>query len=185
MKNVSLDQYMEYLKTLKPMYRWPIKDFKSKKVKRKKVHKDFPYVITVEADHYFLDDIEDWCRTMFGNYDGECNWDGCKKSWETWYEETGLEKELDDELYRIRKKHGDQTSKDKKISSKAMTKHFDMVEKREDAPKEHSHNGTWMRFYVVKTGYDYGYQDFCFKDIAAAVHFKLIWKGESNGKNIL
>lgn len=185
MKKINLKDYLKGLLKLDPKYRWPIPQVKAGAAERKKVHKKFPYVVTIENDHYTLDDIEGWCNRMFGHENGKCNWIGCVDSYERWYNESGLEDQLDCELDASDKKYGRRSKKGKEMSTKLIEDHFAMVKTKKDAPKEHNHIGTWRTFYIVKTGYDYGYEDFCFKNKAEAIHFKMIWNGENNGKSIL
>ena len=67
----------------------------------------------------------------------------------------------------------------KKIGDKIIKEHFDMLEKRTDAPDSHSHVGIWTSFFVCKIGYDEGYEDYCFKNAEDALYFKLMWAEEA------
>ena len=61
-----------------------------------------------------------------------------------------------------------------------MDEHFEMLKHRKDAPGEHSHWGVWRAYFVTKTGYDYGYQDFCFKNLEDAFYFKIMTAEEAD-----
>ena len=54
-----------------------------------------------------------------------------------------------------------------------------MVKTRLDDPGDHSHWGIWTSFFICKTNYDYGYEDYCFKNLEDAFYFKLIWAEEA------
>jgi len=131
-----------------------------------------------------LDDMNDWCREKFGDKHGECYWRECEWDWDHWHEKTGLEAQLDKELYSNSGSRGSRPDRDKdpeawdkwqEIGDKIIDDHFKMVEKRIDAPGDHCHWGIWTSHFVCKTGYDYGYEDYCFKNISDAVYFKLVW----------
>jgi len=40
----------------------------------------------------------------------------------------------------------------------------------------HSHIGIWTNRWLGKTGYDYGFQDYCFKNLSDAIIFKTLYK---------
>lgn len=189
MSQIPIDQYFEKLRKSDPEYRWPIKDADSKKSKRKLIHEKFPHVITYSG-HYgpgsLLDDMEDWCREKFRDRHGECYWIGCEWDWDRWHEEVGLEAQLDSQLYHLnrgsrpnRDDNSEAWDKWQEIGGKIIDDHFKVVEKRLDAPGEHCHWGTWTSHFICKTGYDYGYEDYCFKNISDAVYFKLMWHEEA------
>ena len=90
--------------------------------------------------------MEDWCREQFGSRHGECYWHRCEWDWDRWHEESGLEAQLDNELYH--KNRGPRPDRDKdskawdkwqKIGDKIIDKHFEIAEKRVDAPGQHCH----------------------------------------------
>lgn len=168
---MDLEKYIEYLKTMDKKFHWPIERYESQIPKRKKIHKKFPFVITY-AEHYgsgcLLDDISDWCREHYGDRDGECHWRKCSLSYDTWYYGNRFEEQLDKQLEKCKKREEDGI----------IDAHFEMIKNRPDIPKKHHHTGIWTTFFVVKTGYDYGYEDFCFKNAEDALHFKLIWDHE-------
>ena len=157
MTDMKFDEYIEYIKTKDEQYQWPLEKIEERLIERKKVHKEMPYIVTVATDYYHLDDdVEPVCREKFGPRHGECGWRECEFSWDTWHIETGLRAELDAKLYPRSKNKNDE-------GTKYITDHFAMIEKRIDNPGKHCHWGVWTTFWIVKTGYDYGYQDFCFK----------------------
>lgn len=187
MGQVPMEEYFEQLRKSDPMYHWPLERSEERKAERQKIHEEFPYVINYSG-HYgpdcLLDDISDWCHEKFGSKHGKCYWHGCEWNWDRWHAESGLEDELDNELHENRGPRPD--SKDKKAwkiwqeeGSQIIDKHFEMLETRLDAPDKHSHWGVWTSFFITKTGYDYGYEDFCFKNHEDAVYFKLMWAEEA------
>ena len=185
MKNMTVDQYMAHLKTQEAQYQWPIKLLDKMGPKRAAIHAEFPFVITYPG-HYgcgsLLDDLEDWCRDAFGDAHGECHWRGCLLSFDYWYKNEGYEDQLDKELYDDMpdKKDKKAYKKWERRYDKILNVHFDMIKKHPDAPEDHSHKGIWTHHFVVKTGYDYGYEDFCFKNLENAFYFKLIWDEEAS-----
>ena len=154
---MKFEEYIEYLKNGKEDYKWPLEKLDERLVERKKVHKEMPYIVTVASDYYHLDDdVDPVLRDTFGPKHGECGWRECEFSYDTWHKETGLEAELQNKLYpRVK---GEEEARTDHIKE-----HFAMIEKRIDKPGKHCHKGKWTTFWIVKTGYDYGYQDFCFK----------------------
>lgn len=182
----TLEQYMEYLKEQDEKYHWPLENFEKRIPERAEIHKDFSYVVTY-AGHYGhgaqLDAMDAWCREKFGDEHGKCHWRGCEHSFDKWYEDNGFEEEIDrlyDEIAGPRpdRKKKRAWNKWQKITGKIIDEHFEMIEKRIDKPGEHWHKGIWTGYFVVKTGYDYGYQDYCFKNPEDAFYFKIIWDGE-------
>lgn len=192
MGQVSLKNYITKKQKGDPKYRWPLEGMDKKETKRQKIHKGFPYVVTYHG-HYglgsLLNDMEDWCRKNFGDCDGECYWEECPESWETWYGKTGLEDILDKELNDERKIYPKPDIDDEKAMKQwvkkdnardVIGKHFEMIKTVEGQPPEiHYHTGKWMSFFIMKTGYDYGYEDYCFKNEEDAFYFKLIWAEEA------
>lgn len=176
----TVEEFIEELKTKDKMYQWPIERFEKKKPERDELHKEFPYVITYKDYYPNLDDIENWCRDKFGDEHGKCKWSGCEWSFDSWHIGTGLRKELDELLYNeVRRPKNDDSPEYKlwdEYHDLIMDAHFDMIKNDlYDKPGEHCHMGTWRSFFIIKTGYDYGYEDYCFKNEEDAVYFKLMW----------
>lgn len=153
----TFEQYMEYLGTKKKKYQWPLDGLKNIQKKRREIWKEFPYVITVAASYYWLDDVNDICRANFGDRYGECYWRDCEFSFDTWFENN----KFIDKLDKIEKL--DQGQGLSKASKSLSDEYWKMIENRIDKPGEHWHKGVWTTNYLTKTGYDYGYEDFCFK----------------------
>ena len=151
-KDKTFEQYMEYVGKQKKKYQWPSEGLKNIQQKRKEIWKEFPYVVTVAGDHYWIEDVADICRANFGARHGRCYWGKCEFSFNVWYDKNKFDEELD----KI-EKHQNKTSR---VLSDAYWK---MIEARIDKPGEHWHKGVWTTNYLAKTGYDYGYDDFCFK----------------------
>lgn len=159
MTNKTLDEYIEYIKNSEEKYQWPLEKLDERLIEREKVHKEYPYVVTVALNYYSMDDINDILREKLGDQGGECGWRECEFSYATWHKETGLENQLQRKLYPLNKKQKDELA----IRSDYITEHYAMIDKRLDKPGKHSHWGVWTTFWIVKTGYDYGYNDYCFK----------------------
>jgi len=192
MGQIPIENYIERLKKHEKEYHWPIEDKETNKTIREKIHAKFPYVVTYSGYYgrcSLLDDMETWCREQFGLADGECRWDDCEQAWEKWYKETGLENQLDKELSEEQKNNPTPDEKDKKSMKKwrdndtshdIINDHFTMVKTIEGQPPEdHYHIGKWTAHFVMKTGYDYGYQDYCFRNEEDAFYFKLMWAEEA------
>lgn len=188
MIQIPIEQYFEKLSKQGPEYQWPREREKGRREEREQTHKEFPYVVTFSGLYgrgCLLDDMQDWCREQFGDEHGECEWYNCEWDWDRWHRESGLEDELDREMYEgsigPRPKSEDKEVWDnwQKESSKLIDKHFDMLEGRLDAPGDHSHWGIWSSFFVCKIGYDEAYQDYCFKNEEDAFYFKLMWAEEA------
>ncbi len=186
MGQVPIEDYIKMIQKSDPAYQWPLENIEKKKTKRQEIHEKFPYVVTY-CGHYghgsLLDDLSDWCRDKFGDCDGECHWRGCELDWDKWHQESGLEDILMKALNDERENHPKPDEKDKKAMKKwekednardIIGEHFEMIKTRTDAPEEHSHEGIWTSHFVMKTGYDYGYEDYCFKNEEDAFYFKLI-----------
>lgn len=180
-KNPSFEEYMDYLKTLPKLYQWPLEGLDKLQMKRKEIQEEFPFVITYKGGYNLgiHDDMEEWCREQFGDEHGECRWDGCPDGYEYWYEQAGLEDILDKKLEVCgpRPSHDDEELWDKwqEQSNVIINEHFKMVDARIDAPGDHSHWGVWRTLWLGKTGYDYGYQDYYFKNVEDAMFFKIMW----------
>lgn len=181
----NVEEYMEYLKTTDKSYQWPIESFEKRLPERKKLHQNFPYVVTYPGIYDWLDHMEDWCREKFGNRHGKCSWDDCEFSFDKWYEDNNFDELLHQEQLKNCGVRPDREKNKKEWdiwhdkSSDVIHKHFEMIKKRLDSPHEHSHKGIWTTIFLVKTGYDYGYQDFCFKNEEDAIYFKLMWDEEN------
>lgn len=183
MTQVSLEDYINRLQKQDSKYQWSLEKFGEKKIRRQEIQKEFPYVVTY-CGHYgpgsLLDDLTDWCREKFGLRHGECQWRECEYSFDKWYHENKFEEEMDrltDEKAGPRpdRKKKRAWSKWHKISGEVIDEQFKIIEARKDKPEEHSHKGIWTSFFVMKTGYDYGYEDFCFKNQEDVFYFKLMW----------
>lgn len=165
---MTLEEYIKHLKTLDPKFQWPLERYQNSLLSRSQIHKSFPHVVTCQG-HYGeglkLNIMEDWCREKFGHSDGKCNWSKCEMGWEYWYNKMDFESQLEIQLVSCKEHERDQIIED----------HFDMIEKHPDQPQEHYHVGVWVPFFVMKTGYDYGYQDFCFKNLEDLIYFKINW----------
>ncbi len=148
----TFEQYMHYISQQEEKYQWALEGLETIQKERREVWKEFPYIITVAADHYWLDDVNDICRINFGERYGQCYWRECEFSFDVWYEKN----KFDDALDKIEK----HTNKATRIQSDAYWK---MIENRIDKPGEHWHKGVWTTNYLKKTGYDFGYSDYCFK----------------------
>jgi len=126
----------------------------------------------------------DWCREQFSDMYGECDWDDCDLGWEKWHDNIGLQGQLDNELY-------DEILFDKGSElhywwrTLIIETHYDIIKTEyfPTQPGDHCHQGTWRSNFVIKTGYDYGYQDYCFKNGEDAFYFKIMWDEEVFKRN--
>lgn len=166
---MTLETYLEKVRAQDKQNHWVIDNYDKIKLERYKLHKKFPYVITYRGSYNLFDNINNWCREKFGDEHGKCYWDDCEFSWLRWYKKMGFENQLENEL---------DTNKDGDEAYKIIDNHFKIIEDRLDTPHDHSHKGIWATFFL-KTGYDYGYNDYCFKNIGDAVYFKLNWHEEA------
>lgn len=179
----TVEEYIEHVKTQDEMYHHVIEGFEKQKPARSAVHNEFSHVVTYSDYFPNLDEMEDWCHNKFGDEHGECKWDSCEWSFSKWHIESGLRKELDTLLYETPKPERDTPEFELwgEYHSLILEAHYDMIKNDIiDKPWDHCHKGTWRSYYIIKTGYDYGYQDFCFKNIEDAIYFKLIWDEISN-----
>ena len=179
----TLNEYEKNIIALRPDKKWDDDRLNKCATVRKTLHARFPYVITYKG-HYgpgILDDMDDWCREHFGDMHGECNWSECEWDWDKWHEESGLYKQLNNELYCEVERNKD-CEIHREWSSTIINEHFKMIEEEyfPDQPGEHSHKGTWTSNFIVKTGYDYGYQDYCFENEEDAFYFKIMWDEEAS-----
>lgn len=179
MKN-SYEDYVEYLKTNDHDAHRHVKSFRKCMLRRKKFKKEYPYVVTYEGSYYFHDDMENWCRENISDKHGKCTWDDCPYSFDFWYREN----RFDELLYQREKKQlGPRPEYEDKEKwdiwqegvHKIISDHYDKIHDMLDCPGEHSHKGVWETLWLEKTGYDYGFQDYGFKNLEDAFHFKLIW----------
>lgn len=183
-----LEEYLERIRQSDKMYQWPLKDYEKRQPTRLAVHEEFPYVVTWNGPYEFFDDLEDWCREHISDKHGECHWHFCEHSYNKWFDESNLDdvldKRINDELGPKPNQKKNKKKYDKWFEKyhKIVTNFFDNdVESRIDAPGKHSHWGVWTSIFFLKTGYDYGYCDFCFKNVEDAVYFKIM-NSEQAGK---
>jgi hypothetical protein len=185
-KNASFEEYMSYLKTLPEIYQWPLKGLDKLQETREKTRNEFPYVVTYKGGYNpgIHDDMEDWCREQFGDAHGECNWTECPYGYEYWYENSGMEALLDKNLEVCGERPDRDDTKEweewRECGDRIIGDHFAMVEDHPDAPGDHSHKGRWKTVWLRKTGYDYGYQDYCFKNAEDAMFFKIFWDEDAS-----
>ena len=122
-----------------------------KQAGRQALHAQFPHVVVAEDDHYSLTEMERWCRAAFGHPHGECHYDDSG---------TCPDGEIDPEAPAYYAEHHPGQSIDP----------WDLW------TYDHCHVGTWAILYLLKTGYDYGFQDFCFHNPADADSFRRHFK---------
>ncbi len=187
MGQIPIETYFAELRKLDPKYHWPMERDKDKESKREKTHAEFPHVVTFSG-HYghgmLLDEMQDWCREHLSDRHGECHWHYCEFSFDKWYDDNNIDQELDDEIEkqigpRPERKRKRAWEKWFKKSNPITNKFFDELCLRLDSPDDHSHIGVWTSLFICKTGYDYGYEDFCFKNLEDAFYFKLMWAEEA------
>lgn len=122
-----------------------------KKAERSHLHQEFPHVVCMEGVYPEMDMATNWCWKNIGDEHGQC----CEAS----SEYPGCPQVLATE----------------KIVHHPGGKDFPpWKEKTYTKPPEHGHIGNWKTFWYCKTGYDYGFMDFCFKNEADAEKFKAV-----------
>lgn len=155
MKLSNFEEYLEYLDSKPDAYRWPKKNLTPEKEKRRK---------EIHKEFPFF-------ATTEGNYlehDALCSW-----LWENFGPRHGLceEHAYDDE--------------EVKIHCPIVLDHKRDSEGERLDLEEHSHEGVWTTFWCGKTGYDYGFNDFCFSTKEMMEKFiekvKLDYEGEHRG----
>lgn len=176
----SYENYIEYLKTQDERFHRPIKSFEKIMKRRIKFKKEYPYIITYEGGYEFHDEIENWCRENISDKHGECGWEECPFGFDYWYREN----RFDELLYQKEKQtlgprpdyedkeNWNNWQKDMQI---LIADHYSEVQGKLNCPGDHSHKGVWKTLWLEKTGYDYGFQDYGFKNPEDAFYFKLIW----------
>lgn len=179
----TLKEHEKNILALHSTHKWNDDRLNKCTIERKSNHERFPYIITYKG-HYnpgILDEMDDWCHEHFGDKHGECDWRGCEWDWDKWHEESGLDKHLQNELYN-EIEHNKDSDLHSEWSSTIINVHFEIINEGYffDQPGDHCHKGVWISRFIVKTGYDYGYQDYCFKSGEDAMYFKIIWDEEAN-----
>ena len=144
--------------------------------------KRFPYVVKYEDHFDVFDYMEDWCREHFGDKDGKCDWSKCELHFDKWYDDNNFDEILYQQKLEICGPRPDPNDREAlKIywekTRKVNRDFFDKLDEREDMPQDHSHTGIWTTVFAGKTGYDYGFQNFYFKNEEDAVYFKIRWDG--------
>lgn len=180
---MKFEEYFRKILKKDKSYHWPINFFKTHRSERQILHNKFPFVVTMCGYSGAGDDLEvmeTWCYNHIGLKDGICTWYECEHSFDRWYDESNFNDILEEDLSSLSLKYNKNTSEYCIKSSKLIKHHFDMIQQKYQKPEIHNHTGDWNIHFIMKTGYDYGYQDFCFKHEHDAIHFKLIWKDNSN-----
>lgn len=137
--------YWKWMMTLPTPWQWPWDDYQKKDKNRKEIHNKFPYTITLEANTDKLFDMEQWCWDKFGPKSGKCEKEEC------WHDaETNLK--YNDSVFLLGLQTEDYIPPDS---------------------GEHKHDGDWTTVWALKTSYEAGFCDFCFKYNDQAVFFKL------------
>lgn len=138
--------YWKWLMTLPSPWQWPWDDYSKQDIKRQETHNQFPYIITIESDADNLFNMEEWCWDEFGPKHGKCKREACWK----------LERNVQykDSVYLLGLQIEDY-----------IPPHTG----------EHNHTGDWTTVWALKTSYDDGFCDFCFKKTEHAVLFKFIF----------
>jgi hypothetical protein len=103
--------------------------------KREWLHQRFPYVVVVEEYYPEKDYTTRWCWQKFGPPHGEC--------FDSYSEYPACP------LVLALMQSGDG---DSHLSHR----------RKYDRPEAHSHIGTWTTFWLGKTDYDYGFEEYCF-----------------------
>ena len=138
------ERYERVKKTHPQYYDRYSKDLIEKVMNRNKIHKDFNYKVVLKGFFPEHDFASRWCWLNIGPCDGKCveqhsEYPGCPLVLAT---ETIVKGSYKD-------KNGIEHQWERKDYK---------------APGEHFHEGVWRGNWLGKTGYDYGYGEFCFKN---------------------
>lgn len=112
--------------------------------KRQRLLEQFPHVVTVEGAYPEQDFLAQWCWKQFGPKqcekcsDAGLDYPGCPLVLATEYIQTGW---YEHKGQRI-----------------------EWQEKAYKPVEEHGHSGKWTTLWLRKTGYDYGFEDYCFQN---------------------
>lgn len=107
----------------------------------------FPFTCIVQGSYPEVDNANSWCWDNFGFRDGKCEWEhqsdypGCPQVRATMYFTEGSYKDKDGEEHHWKEKC------------------------YKEVPA-HEHEGVWTAYWLGKTGYDYGDEEFYFKNEA-------------------
>ena len=144
MKISSWEEKVKHLLTLPETYHWPVKRYNEKKEEIDVIYKNYPFIVTVEADweDFAEKDVLAW--KLFGPEDGKCN-------------------------YYIDDYHCP-CPLVLEAKNKMIQEGKDPYEYDSETP-EHSHNGCWKQAHIAKTGYDYGFGSYCFKNEEDKIKF--------------
>ena len=137
MKISSWEEKKNYLLTLAKAYHWPVEKYESRSELIESTYKEFPFVVTVEGGWHEFDEADTIAWNLFGPRDGKCNQyiDDCHVSCPMVLE----------------------------IKNKIIQEGLDPYDSSIETP-EHSHSGCWQYVPIAKTGYDYGFGSYCFKN---------------------
>jgi hypothetical protein len=119
---------------------------------REETHRSFPHIVVLEGVYPEHDFAQRWAWQNFGPQDGKCQdhyseYPGCPLVLETKQVVTGSDHQGNAWSENVYKD-----------------------------PGEHSHEGKWKTFWLGKTGYDYGFCEYCFKDEADKDKFFAAWE---------
>jgi hypothetical protein len=133
---------LEYYKSLKDT-KFDFAFVEQRMKQRDEIHVKFPYTAIVAGDYWEQDYAEKWLWMNISPKDGECknnegDFPGCPLVLATEFIKTGT------------------------YIDQGKTKTW--REKAYKEVEEHSHEGTWQTFWLGKTGYDYGDNEFCFQN---------------------
>ncbi len=115
--------------------------------KRDEAIRRFPFTVITEYFYPVGDFADRWCWQNFGPMD-------CKECGEHYSEYPGCPQVLAIQEYKIRKSY---TDKDGKVHE------YDFHTRD---PGKHGHEGNWTIVWLGKTGYDYGFGEWYFKNEA-------------------
>ena len=135
--------YWKWLMTLPAPFQWPWDDFQKRDNDRRAVHYSFPYTVIIESGADELKEMEEWCWAEFGPKNGKCKREVC------WTAEEALE-----------------------YKESVFLLGLQMEDYKPPHTGEHKHTGSWTTVWALKTSYDDGFCEFCFKNPEEAVFFK-------------
>lgn len=122
--------------------------------KREKLLRQFPFTAVATGEYPEHDYARRWCWRNISPENGRCD------AWLSAYPACPFAIEERKEQVRLREK---------------ADKDFSGEQKWYTGPADHTHEGDWRFLWLGKTGYDYGYGEFCFRNERDLENFLVVF----------